>query len=170
MTRKQKLILLAFAIADVVVIALLGSIVLRSSPPTPLVSPIQVQVSPCEQRVIDTFSRADSPLAKSAPQVAWNHDRLHIALTVTYPVDAPPDESAQLLWTVLDDVADLFTETCPAPETVILAITARGTATTVQHLAQITGQDVEAWRFGDLSDEALAAQTRYRHITNDAPH
>ena len=170
MTRKQKLILLAFAIADIVVIVLFGTIVLRTLSPAPTVSPIQVQVSSCEQSVVDTFSHLDVSLAGAAQQVAWNQEQLYLALTVTYQTDTPPVESAQLLWTALDDVAGVFNEACPVPETVILAITARGTTTTIQHLAQVTGQDMAAWQLGNLSDEALAAQTHYRHVTNDAPH
>ena len=121
MTGKQKLILLAFAIADIAVIVLLGSVVLSSLPsPAPTLSPVQVQASLCEERAANLFPRSDaSSIAVVASQVAWSQDQLILALTADYPTKVPPAESAQVLWSVLDNLASLFDEACPVPQTVL---------------------------------------------------
>ncbi len=169
MTRRQKLILIILGILDVAVIALLGSAVVRSLPPTtPTVSPIAVQISPCEQKMLETFSTTP-PFADGVPTVAWSNKQLHLSLHVAYKASVPPEDSAQYLWTALDSIAEIVQEGCTLPEKVTISIIAQGEAETHQFLVQLAGSDIKGWLAGALSDEALAALAHYRQTTQAAP-
>ncbi len=164
MTRLQKLILVILGILDVAVIALLASVVIQNLPPTPTMSPIVVQASPCTHRLVELFSAATS-FADGIPIVAWDDQQLALSLRVVHPAATPPEDSAQHLWTALDTIAKIAPEGCPLPETVTIAINAHGESETHQFLVQLAGADIENWLAGNLTEEALATRARYRQTT-----
>ena len=164
MTRKQKLILIILGVLDIAVITLLANVVIRSLSPTPAASPIVVQASPCEQRLIE-LAATTPPFTAGIPKVAWNNRQLTIALRVMYSTATPPKDSAQLLWTALDTLAKVVREGCALPETIIITIDAYAETETQQFLVQLAGADIKDWLAGVLSEEALAAQAHYRQTT-----
>jgi hypothetical protein len=168
MTRKQKLILIILGVLNLVVIGALAVIIGRAMTATPTTPPavVQAQISPCMQRILDTVNALPEPF-RAAPRnnaatVAWDTTQLYITLYAVYPSATPPPESAQLLWTALDEVKAVLLSGCYIPDTITIALTAHGNAETVQYLAQLAGQDVAAWMAGTLSEENLAAQSRFR--------
>lgn len=163
MTRKQKRILIILGILDFVVIGVLAAIVIGTMTATPPAPPavVQAQVSPCVQRMLDACQSLPAPFSSPAT-VAWDTTQLYITLHAAYSTSTPPPESAQLLWTSLDEIAVVLQSGCYVPETITIALTAHGNAETVQYLAQLSGQDVAAWMAGTLSEERLAAQSHFR--------
>ncbi len=163
MTRKQKHMLIILGVLDFVVIGILAAIVIGALTATPPAPPavVQAQVSPCIQRMLDACTSLPAPF-DSPVTVAWDTTQLYITLHAAYPAATPPPESAQLLWTSLDEIAVVLQSGCYVPETITIALTAHGNAETVQYLAQLSGQDVTAWMAGALSEERLAAQSRFR--------
>lgn len=166
MTRKQKQILIILGILDFVVIGALAVVVIRTLTATPPAPPVvvQAQVSPCMQRMLDACNALPAPFSDPAT-VAWDTTQLYITLHATYPSATPPPESAQLLWTALDEMRAVLLSGCYIPDTIIIAVTAHGNAETMQYLAQLSGQDVAAWMAGTLSEENLAAQSHFRQTT-----
>lgn len=164
MTRRQKLILVILGALDFVVITLLASVVLRAVRPSPAISPVAVQASPCERRLVELLSA--SPLfTDNAPMVAWDERQLALALRVAYATSKPPEDSAQLLWDALDIVAAVAAGECSLPETVTITVDAQGETEAQRFLAQLTGPDIEDWATGKVSDATLAAQALYRQTT-----
>ncbi len=157
MTKRQKLILILFALLDVAVIAMLGSLAYLELHPQPV---LRADISPCVQQLLAEFD----PLA---PQIAWDAtNALHLALT-SPPAgdtaeDAPP--SVQALWPILDTLATRLPAECPAPSRVTIHLAARDASGVTHHVAQIDGATLTAWRDGDLSDATFAAQARYRKL------
>lgn len=166
MTRKQRYILIILGILDFVVIGVLATVVVRTMTTTPVkpVVVVQTRVSRCIQGMLDMCNALPSPFSDTAT-VSWNETQLYITLHATYPTATPPLESAQLLWTALDEMKAVLMSGCYIPETIAIALTARGNAETVQYLAQLSGQDVAAWIAGTLSEESLAAQSHFRQTT-----
>lgn len=163
MTRKQKRILIILGILDFVVIGVLAAVVIRTitaKPPTPPVV-VQAQISPCMQRMLDACEMLPAPFSNTA-SVAWDTTQLYITLHATYPTTTPPAESAQLLWTALDELKAVLLSGCYVPDTITIALTAQGSTETIQYLAQLSGQDVSAWMTGTLPEENLAAQSHFR--------
>lgn len=169
MTRKQKRILIILGILDFVVIGVLATIVVRTMtaapavPPTPIVI-VQTRVSRCIQTMLDTCNALPAPFSDTA-SVAWDTEQLYITLHAAYASATPPPESAQLLWTALDEMKAVLQSGCYTPETITIALTAHGNTDTVQYLAQLSGQDVAAWMEETLSEESLAAQSHFRQTT-----
>ncbi len=163
MTRKQKHILIILGVLDLVVVGALAIIVVRTMTATPAAPPsiVQAHVSPCVQRMLESCNALPAPFSETAT-VAWDTTQLYITLHAAYPTATPPSDSAQLLWTALDEMAVVLKSGCYTPETIIIALTAHGNAETVQYLAQLAGQDVTAWMAGTLSEENLAAQSHFR--------
>ena len=162
MTRKQKRILIILGVLDFIVIGALATIVIQTMSSTPAAPPVvQTQFSRCVQAMLDACN--DLPVAvQDTVTVAWDTQQLNIALSVGYPAETPPPESAQLLWTVLDEIAAVFQGGCLVPETVTIALTVQGNVKTVQYLAQLAGQDITAWMAGTLPEAELAAQSHFR--------
>jgi hypothetical protein len=163
MTRKQKQILIILGVLDFVVIGALAAIVVRTTIATSVAPTVIVQtkVARCLQTMMETCNALPAPFNDTA-SVAWDMTQLNITLHAVYPTATPPPESAQLLWTALDETAAVLKSGCYVPDTITIALTARGNAETVQYLAQLAGQDVSAWMAGTLSDENLAAQSHFR--------
>lgn len=168
MTRKQKLILIVLGVLDLVVIGVLAAVVFRTMPsaPAPAAPPdvVQAQFSPCMQKMLDACDALPAPFSDTAT-VAWDTTQLYITLDARYPTATPPPESAQLLWTALDELSAVLLSGCYIPETITIALTAHGSVGTGQYLAQLAGQDVAAWMAGTLSEESLAAQSHFRQTT-----
>ncbi|MBN2390433.1 MAG: hypothetical protein JXR84_06905 [Anaerolineae bacterium] len=165
MTRKQKRILIILGVLDFIVIGALATIVIRTMSPTPAPPPVvQTRISRCVQAMLDAYN--DLPLPVQDPAtVAWDTQQLYITLSVSYPAETPPPDSAQLLWTVLDEVAAVFQGGCLVPETITIALTVHGNVETVQYLAQLAGQDITAWMAGTLPEAELAAQSHFRQTS-----
>ncbi len=164
MTKRQKFILILFALLDVAVIVMLGSLIYLELHPRPV---LRADISPCAQQLLAEFDAMD-------PQIAWDAtNALHLALTLPPPNDngasgeLPP--SAQALWPILDALATQFSADCPASRQVTIHLTAREAAGVAHHVAQIDGATLTAWRDGDLSDADFAAQARYRRIRTTTP-
>jgi hypothetical protein len=165
MTRKQKRILIILGVLDFIVIGALATIVIRTMSPTPAAPPVvQTQISPCVQAMLDACNALPAPFQYAAT-VAWDTKQLYITLSAAYPTETPPPESAQLLWTVLDEIATVLQDGCLVPETVTIALTVHGNVKTVQYLAQLAGQDVAAWMAGTLPEAELAAQSHFRQTS-----
>ena len=166
MTRKQKYILLILGVLDFIVIGTLAAIVVRTmsrTPPAPSV--IQMpQISPCVQAMLDACNALPAPLQDTAT-VAWDAKQLYITLSAVDTGETPPPESAQLLWTALDEIAAVLQDGCLVPETITIALTVHGNAETVQYLAQLAGEDVTAWMAGTLPEAKLAAQSHFRQTS-----
>lgn len=162
MTRKQKGVLLILGMLNLIVILGVGSIILHdawqtiSAPPPPLV---MVTPTACEQQLLAAFP------ATMHPASTWTQQQLMVQLALA---ESPGPENAQHLWAVLDTLAAIFQEDCPVPETVVIAVSV-GSEIQHRHLVQLSGTDIAAWLAGDLSEDALAAQSRYRHIIEVAP-
>lgn len=169
MTRKQKHILLILGVLDFIVIGGLAAVIVRTMtaipavPPAPIVI-VQTRVARCIRTMLNTFNTLPAPFSDTA-SVAWDTEQLYITLHAAYPSATPPPESAQLLWTALDETAVVLESGCYIPDTIIIALTVRGNAETVQYLAQLSGQDVAAWMAGTLSEENLAAHSHFRQTT-----
>ena len=162
MTKRQKLILILFALLDVAVIVMLGSLAYLQLHPPPV---IRADISPCTQQLLAEFEALD-------PRIAWDAtNALHLALTLPSSGDAsgelPP--SAQALWPILDALATQLPADCPAPSQVTINLTVREATGVIYHVAQIDGATLTAWREGDLSDADFAGQARYRRIRTPAP-
>jgi hypothetical protein len=165
MTRKQKRILIILGVLDFIVIGALATIVIRTMAPTPTPPPvIQTRISPCVQAMLDACNALPVPFQNPAT-VAWDARQLYITLSAVYPEETPPPESAQLLWTVLDEIVVVLQDGCLVPETVTIALTVHGNAETVQYLAQLAGQDITAWMAGTLPEAELAAQSHFRQTS-----
>ncbi|MGC9395074.1 MAG: hypothetical protein ACP5J4_09480 [Anaerolineae bacterium] len=165
MTRKQKRILIILGVLDFIVIGTLAAIVVRTMSSTPAAPPaVQAQVSPCVQAMLDACNALPAPFQDTAT-VAWDTKQLYITLSAVYTGETPPPESAQLLWTALDEIATVLQGGCLVPETVTIALTAHGNAETVQYLAQLAGEDLTAWMAGMLPEAELAAQSRFRQTS-----
>jgi hypothetical protein len=163
MTRKQKQILIILGVLDFIVIGALAAVVVRTITTIPVAPTVivQTQVSRCIQTMMDTCNALPAPFSDTA-SVSWDTSQLYITLHAVYPTATPPPESAQLLWTALDETAAVLESGCYIPNTVTIALTAHGNAETVQYLAQLAGRDVSAWMVGTLSEESLAAQSHFR--------
>ena len=165
MTRKQKYILIILGVLDFIVIGALATIVIRTMSSTPAAPPVvQTQISRCVQTMLDACNDLSVPVQDPAT-VAWDSQQLYITLSISYPAETPPPESAQLLWTMLDETAAVFQSGCLVPETVTIALTIHGNAETVQYLAQLAGQDISAWMAGTLPEAELAAQSHFRQTS-----
>lgn len=166
MTRKQRYILIILGILDFVVIGALSAVVFRTMTAKPPAPPVVVpaQISPCVQRMLDTCNALPTPFNGTA-SVAWDATQLRITLHATYPSATPPSESAQLLWTALDEMKAVLLSGCYIPDTITIALAAHGNTENVQYLAQLSGQDVAAWMAGTLSEESLAAQSHFRQTS-----
>ena len=163
MTRKQKRILLILGVLDFIVIGTLAAIVVRTMSRTPAAPPViqTQQISPCVQAMLDACNGLPAPLQDTAT-VAWDTKQLYITLSAVYISETPPPESAQLLWTALDEITTVLQDGCLVPETVTIALTAHGNAENVQYLAQLAGEDIAAWMAGTLPEAELAAQSHFR--------
>ncbi|MFP4394757.1 MAG: hypothetical protein ACLFTI_05785 [Anaerolineales bacterium] len=162
MTKRQKLILILFALLDVAVIVMLGSLAYLQLHPPPV---IRADISPCAQQLLVEFETLD-------PRIAWDAtNALHLSLTLPSSGDAsgelPP--SAQALWPILDVLAAQLPADCPAPSQATIYLAVREVAGVAHHVAQIDGATLTAWRDGDLSDAAFAARARYRRIMTPTP-
>lgn len=160
MTQRQKLILILFGVADLIIVGLLLSVVFRSgrlvAPPPPTFA---TQIAPCPRRVLDTLP----PLAYAS--IMWEDDQLQLSLYLNYTTDTPPDDSGQYLWLGLDSIAGVLSEECPPPPSVTINVTAHGVGKVHRHQAQFSGETVQAWANHTLSDADLVAQAQYRRLT-----
>ncbi len=160
MTQRQKLILILFGLADLIVIGLLFSVALRSGGPTsPPPSTVPAPIAQCPRQVLDTLP----PLTYAS--VIWEEDQLQLSLYLNYATTTPPDDSAQYLWLGLDSIAGALSADCPLPPAVTITITARGVGKVHRHQAQVSGETMRAWANHTLSDAELAAQAQYRRLT-----
>lgn len=160
MTQRQKLILILFGLADLIVIGLLFSVVLRSGGPTSPPAPTApTPIGRCPRQVLDTLP----PLTYAS--VIWEDDQLQLSLSLNYATATPPDDSAQYLWLGLDSIAGALSEECPLPPAVAINVTARGVSKVHRHQAQLSGETVQAWANHTVSDAELAAQAQYRRLT-----
>lgn len=160
MTKRQKLILILFALLDVAFIVMLGSFIYLQLHPPPPQPVIRADLSPCAQRLLAEFGALN-------PRIAWDAtNALQLALAPPPPDDAFGDGSAaaQALWPILDALAAQLAEDCPAPSQVTIYLTARDASGVTHHVAQIDGAKLAAWRDGDLSDALFATEARYRKL------
>lgn len=162
MTRTQKLMLLILGVLDLAVIGALAGIVIHTASQVPaLPTVVRVQVSPCAQKLLDAGAALPAPF-DSAPTVAWDSAQLYVTLHASYSTGAPPEESAQLLWTALDSIAAVLRDGCAVPQTITIALTAQGETETLHYLAQLAGDDIAAWMAGALPEADLAAHSHFR--------
>jgi hypothetical protein len=162
MTKRQKFILILLALLDVAVIGMLGSLIYLELHPRPV---LRADISPCVQQLLVEFDAMD-------PQIAWDRtNALHLALTLPIYDEASGDvaPAPQAIWPILDALAEQFLADCPTPRQVTIHLTVREATGVTHHVAQIDGATLTAWREGDLSDAAFAAQARYRRIRTAAP-
>jgi len=166
MTRKQERILIILSVLNFIVIGGLTALIAHTMFDVPAMPPVvQAQISPCMQAMLDACNTLPEPFQGTSAHgvtVAWDTTQLYITLHAVYPFATPPPESAQLLWTVLDEIAAVLQSGCYTPETITIALTAHGNTGSVQYLAQLAGQDITAWMAGTLAEESLAAQSRFR--------
>jgi len=158
MTKQQKLILILFGIVDIIVIALMGRVVIKSIHGNQTISQ-QAQIPPCAQEILSALPHS------MQPAVIWTDTELRLSLHVMYQSAEPPAESAQYLWEALDSLALTLTKGCPAPPTVTITVTAQGDRETCHHVIQTTGDSMMAWVQGTLSEADFISQARYRKLT-----
>lgn len=160
MNKKQKRILIIFGLLDIIAISLMVSVVIKNLTQNAPASPTTqaTQISPCAQDILKQLS------IYTNPAVVWDDTQLSLAFTMTYSQPIPPKDSVQYLWIGLDTIANTAKETCPPPPLIIITATAKGTVETHHHTAQLTGTDVVAWFEGELAENQLAEQTRYRQV------
>ncbi|HDQ35097.1 MAG TPA: hypothetical protein ENN14_02155 [Chloroflexi bacterium] len=161
MNRRQKIVLGALALIDLLVITVLLITVMRATQ-YEAVAPISY-LPPCTRRLLTRVE----PLGQA--QVAWDVETLYVALTLPREAQPPATEAAQYLWELLDVVGETLQTGCEPPQTITLQIIVPGTLTTTYHTAQLSGADVWAWATGELSTEALTAQGRYHEFSTTAP-
>jgi hypothetical protein len=178
MNRTQKVILAFLAVADLMVIGLLGSYVLRQTPQDPLKpTPTADREAICSDEVMRTFESAFSDNQDSI-SVVWNKrlGNIHMKLSsITEaveigqsPLSVPLDPSPQVLWVALDTLASRLPEACYLPETITLAISMSTSSDTVRYVVQVEGKYLDAWRRDIINDATFANVARYR-TTSPSP-
>ncbi len=159
MTLKQKRLLILVGVLNILIVIALISVVFAHTRPQPAPSR---QLLPCTTALLTTLP------ASLHPNVSWEATELYISLTAEYAISTPPDESAQLLWAVLDQITDVVTSGCPSPTQITVLLEARGQTSSLHHQARITGETLSSWMSGNLTSDALAANAQYR--VSSRPH
>lgn len=145
-------ILLVLAILDIAVIAILGYTIVSRRKTT---ASAAATLPPCSQIILSDLD------AYTSPAVAWDTERLTLALTVFYTSPDPPAASAQLLWDALDSVRRATALGCPLPPEIALIVHAHGQTNTIGHVARLHGADIAAWAAGALPEAELVQRGAY---------
>ncbi len=153
MKRREKFILLAFAVLDVLVIGTLGFMIWQTPPAASIDQP---SYTPCAE-----FLMGQLPTHLS-PTTSWETNRLNVRMTAYYDIPTPPAGSAQLLWEALDALSQVTNVGCPLPPEIVITVTAQGTEETTGHIAKLTGTDLSAWINGQIEEDVLVKRAAYR--------
>lgn len=162
MSRTQKIVLVAFALTDVLVIALLGYLVFSSQASADSEATDQTS-EPCGILLLEELS----DISTYHPAVAYDQSRreLYITLrTATTSAKASDVEGPQSLWTALTVVAPPSVHLCPSAETLVLTVEITAFHGPVYHVARFPAPMVSDWVAGEISDEQLAIASGYRYI------
>lgn len=161
MTRRQKQVLIAIAIVDLLVIVGLGAYALahrRSSPGAGTAAETPVpRLSPCVAFLLDSAERAGW-----TARVSEKDATLFFDVTMGASPDAS-DNLSGVVWSVLDSLSPEYADVCGGREAVILnVIVADATGPSGIVTAELQAVVLARWLQGIVSDSELAAQTRYR--------
>jgi hypothetical protein len=128
----------------------------RLSPPTPQASLSPLDVPPdCPAALTqDLLARGVSATAQFAPS-----GTLLVIVPSRDPSGTPPNQSAQVIWTVFDAAAALPAE-CPFRH---LEVTVETENLHMQ--ASVAGEALRGWAQGRTDNEALIEQTTYTEAT-----
>lgn len=159
MNRQQKIILGILALADLLVIALMGSYAvittLRREAPSPQTPP--ATLSPCTEELLTVLTDAGY-----APTVDWEADLARIDLKPQTSSPATIEAAAQMLWPALDTLAVVLPDSCPTPQILLLTLSTHDTAVGSHHTVRLSGSAFSAWMREEMGDDDLAAHASYR--------
>ena len=158
MNKKQKIVLIIFAIVDVIIVAVLAGTILRtwSSYPASLVQSSQLS---CADYYLNALQTADR-------QVTFALQNDAITITVSLPATEDLDD-AELLWTLIDQVGQIAPKTkviCQEPRFLTIQLNVSRENVTNNHITIITLDDLIQWTQGNVSEEYFAANIKYRQI------
>jgi hypothetical protein len=182
MNRAQKTILAILALADLLVIGLLGSYVLLDMRRghDALNAPTEPDPA-CADDLLRTFE-ATLVDPQDSVIVGWSGDRGAVSITLVSSnregsseteslsgdtssrLTLPLEPTPQLLWVALDALAAGLPDTCPTPETFVLSVSIRTRAGAIHYVVEAEGKYLQAWRQGTIDDQTFAKVARYRSI------
>jgi hypothetical protein len=174
MSGRQKLILAALALANVVLIGGMAAYVVSHSRGTE--APVQSAFldvdevptpSPCADYLIEHLRWLGGTTRVSGFPEALLVD---VAFETPPQMAAPePEALSQVLWTMLDSLSPAFGEICGAPERVDLSARFTSSSPARVFTVQLGGPQLVGWLQGSLTDEALVSMARYRGSVDAAP-
>jgi hypothetical protein len=168
MSRIQKIVLTAFALVDVLVIAILGYVVI-SSQVSQGADASQGPSETCGTRLLESLPHIPGYDAI----VTYNQSlgELHVALFANTSSSAGfTTEGAQSLWPVLSRVAPHANRWCPYAKTLILTVETLPPQDPAYHIGRFPMSAVSDWINGELSDNQLADVSGYRYIPRPTPY
>ena len=171
MSRRQKLILAALALANVLLIGGMAAYVISHSRGGAAVAEAPEQrvaldvdevptPSPCADYLIEHLRWLGG-----TTRVSEFPETILVDVTFeTPPQMAAPDPKAlpQVLWTMLDSLSPAFEEICGAPQRIDLSTRFTSFSPARVFTVQLGGPQLVAWLQGSLTDEALVSTARYR--------
>ena len=159
MNIKQRLILVLFAIVDIVIVVFLASTVVKtwSSYPEAMVQSKQLT---CAQHYLDALNTHQQQVTFS-----MDKDVIHITLATS---NMEKLDDTEFLWTLIDQLGQIAFSTdelCLEPNTLIVQQTISNEIESNFHMSIISINDLISWTTGQLSDNQLAAQIKYRQTS-----
>jgi hypothetical protein len=159
MTQRQKLILILFGLADLIVIGLLFSVALRSGGPTsPPPSTVPAPIAQCPRQVLDTCRRL--PMRASFGRKINYSFR---CISITPPPPAGRQRPVSLAGA--GQHRRRVERRLPTAPRRYHHYHRPGVGKVHRHQAQVSGETMRAWANHTLSDAELAAQAQYRRLT-----
>ena len=166
MSRTQKVILAVLAFLDALVIAALGYVIVSTESSIDA-NLTQMIPDPCGTQLLGELS--DIPNYRSSVANDPSSGELHVRIYIQpLVVSNNGTQGAQSLWTALSVLAPEFTRSCPSVETLVLTVEVATVSGSEYHVAKFPAYAVADWFNGKLSDDELAATSRYRYIQNQA--
>lgn len=165
MSRRQKLVLAILGLADFLVILAMGLYVFRHTRPTPPpASPAEQPVlSACANHLLDSLATTGG-----SATLSWDESTafVHIAFPET---DLREEDAAQMLWVVLASMPRQTADVCPLPQTVHIQASIPDPRGTHRHAMELSGAVLNDWLTEEIDDAELAAQCRYRNLSELTP-
>ena len=162
MNKKQKTILIVFAVVDIVIVAVLAVTIFKTWTSYP-VSMVQLPQASCANYFLDNLHTNDR-------QVTFSMKKDVIYLTVSHQAGKTSEnlDDAELLWSLLDQLALIvpnLKEMCQEPHSLAIQLNVSRQNATNNHMSIILIEDLVLWSQGKVSDEYLAANIKYRQMS-----
>jgi hypothetical protein len=162
MKKYQRLILILFAIVDMIIIAFLARTVYKTSISYSEVGGYSPELN-CASVLLDALN------ADHRQVIFSQHDGV-IYLTISHTAVATivEQDEVELLWSLLDQLAYSMPEAydlCQEPESIVIQLDVLKNNTTKNHAAIIQVNDLIRWSKNEIDNHTLAANIKYRQVT-----